>query len=117
MEATWLSDPYWLVPISWAWHLVDISDSVHAETVLHDIISRSESYTDRAMIDEYVAVLHNRLKGASEEESPEDSGWIQYYLPFDIETAVPDTVVIRTDAGDLLIDLWGDTAPAACSVG
>ena len=115
VEAIWISDPYWLVPISWAWHLVDVSDSVHAETVLQDINSRSSSYTDTAMIDEYVSVLQNRLEGEEEEESPEDSGWIQYPLPFDIETAVPDRVVIRTDAGDLLIDLWGDTAPAACS--
>ena len=115
VEAIWISDPYWLVPISWAWHLVDVSDSVHAETVLQDINSRSSSYTDTAMIDEYVSVLQNRLEGEEEEESPEDSGWIQYPLPFDIETAVSDRVVIRTDAGDLLIDLWGDTAPAACS--
>ena len=115
VEAIWISDPYWLVPISWAWHLVDISDSVHAEAVLQDINSRSSSYTDTAMIDEYVAVLHNRLEGLEEEDSPEDSGWSQYLLPFDIETAVPDTVIIRTDAGDILVDLWGDTAPAACS--
>ena len=115
VEEIWISDPYWLVPISWAWHLVDISDSLHAETVLQDINSRRSSYTDTAMIDEYMAVLYNRLEGVEEEDNPEDSGWNQYLLPFDIETAVPDTVVIRTDAGDLLIDLWGDTAPAACS--
>ncbi|RKZ10485.1 peptidylprolyl isomerase [Candidatus Fermentibacteria bacterium] len=67
------------------------------------------------MIDEYVAVLQNRLEGAPEEESSYDSSWIQYILPFSIETAVPDTVIIKTDAGDILVDLWGDTAPAACS--
>ncbi len=115
MEVMWLSDPYWLVPISWAWHLVDISDSVHAETVLQDISSRRESYTDTAMIDEYAAILQSRLKGPPEEESTEDSGWTFYHLPFDIETVVPDTVIIRTDAGDLWIELWGDTAPVACS--
>ena len=115
LEELWLSDPYWVVPISWAWHLVDISDSVRAETVLQDISSRRDSYTDTSMIDEYVAVLYNLLEGVAEEESPEDSGWIQYQLPFDIDTAVPDTVIIRTDAGDILVDLWGDTAPAACS--
>ncbi len=113
--AIWISDPYWLVPISWAWHLVDISDSVHAETVLQDINFRRESYTDTAMIDEYVSVLYNRLNGVEEEESSEDSGWIQYLLPFNIETAVPDTVIIRTDAGDIWLNLWGDTAPIACS--
>ena len=115
VEAIWLSDPYWLVPISWAWHLVDITDSAHAETVLQDINSHRESYTDTAMIDEYVSVLHNLLNGIEEEENPEDSGWIQYQLPFNIETAVPDTVIIRTDAGDILINLWGNTAPIACS--
>jgi len=115
MEIIWLSDPYWLIPISWAWHLVDISDSVHAETVLHDIISRRESYTDTAMIDEYTALLQSRLEGLEEDVNTEHPGWTQYLLPFTIETAVPDTVIIRTDAGDLWIDLWGATAPAACS--
>ncbi len=67
------------------------------------------------MIDEYVSVLYNRLNGVEEEESSEDSGWIQYLLPFNIETAVPDTVIIRTDAGDIWLNLWGDTAPIACS--
>ncbi|MEN8209713.1 MAG: peptidylprolyl isomerase, partial [Candidatus Fermentibacteria bacterium] len=112
IEDLWISDPYWLVPISWAWHLADISDSVRAETVLQEIISRRESYTDRAMIDEYVALLQNRTE---EEERPADPGWIQYTLPFSIETAVPDTVIMRTDAGDLFLELWGETAPAACS--
>ncbi len=115
MEVMWISDPYWPVPISWAWHLVDISDSVHAQTVLQDINSRRESYTDTAMIDEYTDLLQSRLEGLPEGESTENSDWTHYYLPFDIETAVPDTVIIRTDIGDLLIDLWGDTAPAACS--
>ncbi|NOQ23580.1 MAG: peptidylprolyl isomerase [Candidatus Aegiribacteria sp.] len=67
------------------------------------------------MIDEYAVILQSRLEGLEEAESTEDSDWIQYCLPFDIETAVPCTVIIRTDAGDLLIDLWGDTAPVACS--
>ena len=115
VEEIWISDPYWLIPISWAWHLVDISDSIHAETVLQAINSRRESYTDTAMIDEYVAVLQNLLEGAPEELTAEDPGWTQYDLPFDIKTSVPDTVIVRTDAGDLLIKLWGDTAPAACS--
>jgi len=113
MEALWLSDPYWLVPISWAWHLVDISDSIRAGIVLHDISFRRDSYADTAMIDEYVAILHNRLDGLDAVESTED--WTHYFLPFDIETAIPDTLIIRTDTGDLWISLWGDTAPVACS--
>jgi cyclophilin family peptidyl-prolyl cis-trans isomerase len=110
-EEMWLTDTYWLIPISWAWHLVDISDSIHAETVLQDILSRRESYATPAMIDEYAAILQRRLEG---EEDIEDFGWIQYDLPFDMETAIPDTVIIRTDAGDLKMDLWDNTAPLAC---
>ncbi|MCD4700667.1 MAG: peptidylprolyl isomerase [Candidatus Aegiribacteria sp.] len=67
------------------------------------------------MIDEYAEILLSRLEDNSEEESIVDSGWTQYLLPFNIEIATPDTVIIRTDAGDLWIDLWGDTAPVACS--
>ncbi len=113
-EVLWLSDPYWLVPISWAWHLVDIADSAHAEIVLRDIMSRRESYSDPAMIDVYAAILQNDLEGSQEEESTEDPGWTQYSFTFDIETSVSDTVIIKTDAGNLWIDLWGETAPIAC---
>ncbi len=114
-EGMWLSDPYWLIPVSWAWHLLDISDSVHAENALQYIQSRRANYADTVMIDEYTAVLRSLLEDPPEEESNEYSGWTQYHLPFDIETEVPDTVIIRMDIGDLLIDLWVDTAPIACS--
>lgn len=114
LEEAWILDPYWLVPISWAWHLVDISDSIHAEAVLQDILSHRESYTDPVMIDEYSAILHSRLEDGEEEGSVEYSGWTQYDLPFDMGTLVPDTVTIRTDSGDLRIELWDDTAPIAC---
>ena len=115
LEEAWISDPYWLVPISWAWHLVDISDSIHAERVLQNILSRRGSYTDQTMIDEYTAILKSRLESTEEEEVAEGSGWTRYDFPFDIKTSVPDTVTIRTDAGDLRIELWDGTAPIACS--
>ncbi len=113
-EELWLSDPYWLVPVSLAWHLVDISDSLHAEDILQSMIARRESYTDPAMIDQYTAVLQNRLDGVENEVNPADSRWIPYDLPFDVEASISDTVIIGTDAGDLLIFLWEDTAPLAC---
>lgn len=112
-EEEWLSDPFWLIPISWAWHLIDVSDSSHAEIVLQNIQSRRLSYNDQTMIDEYAAILRSRLEG-TEEERIEESGWIQYDLPFDIETALSDTVIIGTDAGDILLCLWVETAPIAC---
>lgn len=115
LEEAWILDPYWLVPISWAWYLVDISDSIHAEAVLQDILSHRESYTDPVMIDEYTAILQSRLEDGEEEESAEDFGWTRYDFPFDIETSVPDAVTIKTDAGDLRVELWDDTAPIACS--
>jgi cyclophilin family peptidyl-prolyl cis-trans isomerase len=113
IEGIWLSDPYWLIPVSWAWHLVDIADSINAERVLLDIQARRESYTDPQSIDEYVAFLLGSLEGLDEENS-EDTGWKKYDLPFQSESPVPDTVVLKTDAGDFEIVLWVDTAPVAC---
>ncbi|MCD4777310.1 MAG: peptidylprolyl isomerase [Candidatus Aegiribacteria sp.] len=115
MEEAWLLDPYWLVPVSWAWYLVDISDFIHAETVLQDILSHRESYTDPETIDEYAVILRSRLESGEEEESVENFIWTQYEFPYDIEISIHDTVTIRTDAGDLTIVLWDDTAPIACS--
>ena len=114
-EELWLSDPYWMLPISWAWHLVDISDSVHAENVISEIISRRESYDDQTAIDEYTAYLQCQLEGMPEEEDTADFTWIQFDLPFEITTILPDTVILGTDAGDFLVYLWKDTAPIACS--
>jgi len=115
LENLWLSDNYWPVPVSWAWYLVDVSDSTRAKAVLNEIASRRVSYTDPAMIDEYERILRNRLEGVDEVEIAGDSGWIRYSLPFEIETSMPDTVILRTDAGDFRIDLWLKTAPVACS--
>jgi cyclophilin family peptidyl-prolyl cis-trans isomerase len=67
------------------------------------------------MIDEYTVILQGRLESTEEEEVAEGSGWTRYDFPFEIETSVPDTVTIRTDAGDLRIELWNGTAPIACS--
>lgn len=119
LEERWISDPYWVIPISWAWHLVDIGDSMKAEDVLLRISTLRENYSDQVLIEEYAASLMDRLKGveeSEEEQEPETVEWTQYELPFDPESiSLPDTVVIKTDVGDFTVLLWGETAPITCS--
>lgn len=119
LEESWISDPYWAIPISWAWHLVDIGDSLRAESVLLRISNLREYYSDQVLIEEYVALLTDRLKSMEESEEEQESEtveWTQFELPFDPDSiSLPDTVVIKTDVGDFTVLLWGETAPITCS--
>ncbi len=119
LEKSWISDTYWVIPISWAWHLVDIGDSLKAENALLRISTLRENYSDQVLIEEYVALLMDRLQSVEESEEEQESEtveWTQYELPFETDAvSLPDTVVIRTDAGDFTVFLWVETAPITCS--
>ncbi len=119
LEENWISDQYWVIPISWAWYLVDTGDFKKAEDVLLRISTLRENYSDQVLIEEYVALLTGRLKGEDESEEDQESEtveWTQYELPFEPDSiSLPDTVVIRTDVGDFTVLLWGKTAPITCS--
>ncbi len=119
LEENWISDQYWVIPISWAWYLVDTGDFMEAEDVLLRISTLRKNYSDQVLIDEYVTVLTDRLKSVEESEEEHESEtveWTQYELPFDPDSiSLPDTVVIKTDVGDFTVLLWGETAPITCS--
>ena len=119
LEENWISDPYWIIPISWAWHLVDTGDSIRAGNVLLRISTLRENYSDQVLIEEYVTLLTDRLQSmeeSEEEQKSETVEWIQYELPFEPDCiSLPDTVVIKTDVGDFTVLLWEKTAPITCS--
>lgn len=118
MEEKWISDPYWAIPISWAWYLVDIGDFMKAEDVLLRISTLQENYSDQVLIKEYVALLTDRLQNVEESEEEQESEtveWTQYELPFEPDCiSIPDTVVIKTDVGDFTVLMWVKTAPITC---
>lgn len=119
IEETWILDPYWAIPISWAWYLVDNGDFIKAEDVLLRISTLRENYSDPVLIEEYVALLTERLQSVEESEEEQESEtaeWTQYELPFEPDNiSLPDTVVIKTDVGDFTVLLWEETAPVTCS--
>ncbi|MFO8184743.1 MAG: peptidylprolyl isomerase [Candidatus Aegiribacteria sp.] len=112
LESRWLSDPYWLLPVSRAWHLVETSDSSGAMRVIGEMENRRESYRDRSAVDEYVSLLKRMLRGEAEGEAEEE--WRAYSLPFPLDGPVPSKVLLRTGEGDFVIELWPETAPIAC---
>lgn len=112
LESRWLSDPYWLLPVSWAWHLVETSDSSRAMRVILEMESRRESYGDRSAVDEYASLLKRMLRGEAEGEDQQE--WKAYSLPFPLEGPLSSKVLLRTGEGDFVIELWPETAPIAC---
>ena len=117
LEESWILDPYWIIPISWAWHLVDTGDSLRAGNVLMRISALREYYSDESLIEEYVTLLIDRLQSIEESEDEEETDlWTQYELPFEPDSvSCPDTIVIMTDVGDFTVLLWKKTAPITCS--
>jgi cyclophilin family peptidyl-prolyl cis-trans isomerase len=113
LQEIWMADPYWLIPVSWAWHLSDIADTTGALAAIERIEVQRDAYSDTLAIDEYTAFLRGTLTG-SEGVSEEQEGWVQYRLPFDPEAPVPNKVMLNTTEGDYLIQLWPGTAPIAC---
>lgn len=112
LENRWLSDPYWLLPVSWAWHLVETSDSSRAIRVIGEIENRRERYGDRSAVDDYTSLLKRMLQGEAEGEVQEE--WRAYSLPFPMDGPVRRKVLLRTGDGDFVIELWPETAPIAC---
>lgn len=113
MEEEWMSDTYWLVPVSWAWHLTDTADTTGALAAVARIEEQRDTYSDTLAVDEYTGFLRNSLTGAA--DAPEDGDvWVRYRLPFDLESPIPEKVMLSTSDGDYLIKLWPATAPLAC---
>ena len=119
LKESWISDQYWAIPISWAWHLVDTGDSIKAENALLRISTLQGNNSDQMLIEEYVTLLTDRLRSVEESEEnrePETAEWTQYEFPFNPDSiSIPDTVVIETDVGNFTVLLWGNTAPVTCS--
>ncbi len=114
LEEKWLGDPYWLIPISWAWHLSDVADTTRALAVIGRIEELRSSYSDTLAVDEYTAYLRGMLEGAADEAAGEQDEWVRYDLPFPLEGPVPVKAMLSTSDGDFLLELWTGTAPIAC---
>lgn len=112
LESRWLSDPYWLLPVSWAWHLVETADSSRAMRVIGEMENRGDSYRDRSAVEEYASLLKRMLQGEAEGEVEEE--WRAYSLPFPLDGPVRRKVLLRTGEVDFVIELWPETAPIAC---
>jgi peptidyl-prolyl cis-trans isomerase B (cyclophilin B) len=113
LEEAWISDPYWLVPMNWAWQRVDSGDSLGAERVLNLLLEHQGS-TDRSpeLLEEAVGLLG--LLHGEVADAPSVS-WRGFELPFGVDSGGPSTAILRTDAGDFTIDLWDEVAPIACA--
>jgi cyclophilin family peptidyl-prolyl cis-trans isomerase len=112
LEAVWLADPYWPVPVGWAWHLVSLEDSLEAERVLFVLLNRTETEDPAPEVREQALELLDALRGV---EPAEDTGWRGFDLPFAIDPGTPSAAILHTDAGDFTLDLWNDVAPIACA--
>ena len=112
LAAAWLREPYWVIPVNWAWHLTETGDSLAAETTLDVLRSSSEEYSDPEKVTFYADLLIGSLRD-EEEAISEDTmpKWTVFELPFDPVDVHADTAVILTGEGDIVIELWNGTAP------
>lgn len=114
LEDDWMTDPYWLVPISWAWFLMDGADTSRALAAVDRIESMRDSYSDTLAVDEYTSLLRGMLQPSEIPATGDQTGWQRYDLPFELEDPLPHKVMLITTDGDFLVELWTDAAPLAC---
>jgi len=113
LEGAWISDPYWVIPMSRAWQLADMGDSLGAERVLSLLLEQPGSADRSPELLEEAEGLRELLRGEADGETV--AGWHGFELPFGIDSGAPSAAILHTDAGDFTIDLWNDVAPIACA--
>lgn len=109
----WESDSYWLVPVVWVHHLERAGKLGRSRTTAERIALRADS-VDRPQ--RLLSFLEEIVTGGPAGVEEEDGKWEAPELPFDPDTVHrPRQATIRTDEGDLKVDLLWDVAPIACS--
>ena len=113
----WLTDPYWIIPVSWVWHLTETGDSLAAEEGIIVLLADQENYSDPEAVVFYADMLRSDLRNEEDDiQSPElPMEWTSFELPFDPKEISADTAVIMTDEGPIEIELWNETAPVTAA--
>lgn len=114
LEEKWLSDPFWLVPVSRVWHLMDTGDSLAAEAAVTEMVQRLDTYDEPDQAAEYAEVIRDQLRVSEESTQDTTFRWTRYDLPFDPEDEVPHQMLLVTEEGPFIVELWEDIAPIAC---
>jgi cyclophilin family peptidyl-prolyl cis-trans isomerase len=109
----WETDPYWIVPVSWVYHLEQEGEMGRARTTAERIAGMAEeAHRPERLLSHLEEIVTGGPAGAGEEE-PE---WPESDLPFDpgaVERA--DRLELRTTEGAVVLELLWDTAPIACA--
>jgi len=112
LEEALINDTHWLVPVSWVWYLAESGDTFRATLALDRVTGMVQIYDDTAAVREYQIILTDMIRG---EDGVEDPGeWRRYEFPFPLEGEIPTGLLLSTDAGDFVLELWPDVAPLAC---
>lgn len=109
----WEGDPYWLLPVSWVYHLEHMGELGRARTSAERIAAMAEeSHRPEILLSYLEEIVTGGPAGALEEEAE----WPVAELPFDPEE-VPraERVELRTSEGRIVLRLLWDTAPIACA--
>jgi cyclophilin family peptidyl-prolyl cis-trans isomerase len=102
MAAALLSDPYYIVPLSYLEFLSTTDSSGAQEAAAAMLGAWSDSTGSTDLRDGLMAFL-----GLEPARAP---------LPFDpARVDVPASMTISTDAGDFTVELWPDVAPVTCA--
>lgn len=112
LEEVLLTDSHWLIPVSWIWFLAENGENNRAQLALDEVMSMVQIYDDTAAVHEYEVILTGMIRGDDEVEEP--AMWQQYRFPFPLEGEIPTDFLLRTDAGDFILELWPGVAPLAC---
>ena len=100
MDRSLLMDPYWLVPVVYLDGLAESGDSTAAREKAERLLAARDDRNLREALSSFLGREYD-LPDARLPEGIEECGCY-------------DRVLIRTDEGDILLDLLTDTAPVTC---
>lgn len=113
LARSWETDPYWLVPVSWVYHLEQSGEMGRARTTAERIADMAEQSDSPERLLSYLEEIVTGGPAGAVEEAP---AWPGGEVPFDPASIPrPQQVVVETSEGEIVLELLWDTAPIACA--
>ena len=113
LARSWETDPYWIVPVSWVYHLEQSGELGRARSAAERIAETADASDNPERL---LSFLEEIVTGGPAGAVEEADAWPGAELPYDPEDLPGgEQVVVKTDQGEIVLELLWDAAPIACA--
>lgn len=113
LARSWETDPYWIVPVSWVYHLEQSGELGRARRAAERIAEAAEESDNPERL---LSFLEEIVTGGPAGAVEEADAWPGAELPYDPgNLSRPEHTVLKTSEGEIVLELLWDAAPIACA--